>query len=175
MAIRNVTHSSGFTLIELVITILILSILAVSLIPKIVNFSKDAHIAMVQSETKAFESAIDIARYKWRLLGSPTAKDERDNVQLSGTGISGQIDYNIQGWPAQSYAGSDSVLTNDGRADCLSVYTALIDDGSNKASLNDQTTFQVTKSGQCTYTLVEDPSLGFLYNPINGEVTFFGA
>lgn len=169
------SRSLGFTLIELVATIMILAILAVTMVPKVVDFSKDARIAMIKNETKALESGVNLARNKWRLLGSPSSKDLRDNVQLWGNGAQGQIDFNVQGWPAQSYAGGDRVLTNDGRDDCLSLYTVLVEDGAIKAGLTDDFKFQVTKSNICTFTLVKDPSLGFTYHPLTGEVNSFGA
>ena len=166
------SRSLGFTLIELVITIMILSILAISVIPKIVDFSKDARIAMVKSEATALKSGVSLARQKWRLLGSPGSKDARDDVQLWGTGTSGQVDFNIEGWPAQSYSLGDSVLTTDGPDDCLSVYSVLVQDGDAKAGLSEDAQFIVTKPVACTYTLVADPTLSFTYQPLTGEVNF---
>lgn len=151
---------------------MILSILAISVIPKIVGFSKDARIAMVKSEATALKSGVGLARQKWRLLGSPSSKDARNDVQLWGNGDSGQVDFNIEGWPAQSYSNSDSVLTTDGPDDCLSLYSVLVQDGNTKAGLTEDYQFIVTKPAACTYTLVTDPTLGFIYQPLTGEVSF---
>jgi len=174
MAANNVSRNAGFTLIELVITLIVLSILAISVLPKVVDFSKDARIAMIQGEAQALESGVNLAHNKWRLLGSPGSKDLRDNVQLWGNSAQGQIDFNVQGWPAQSYAGGDRVLTNDGPDDCLSLYSVLVEDGSSKAGTTEDFKFQVTKTSACTYTLVSDPTLGFTYHPFTGEVSTFG-
>lgn len=175
MVAINVNRNLGFTLIELIIVIIILSILAITALPRFIDFSKDARIAAVTAEARALESGVNLARQKWRLLGSPRAKDARDDVQLWGNSSAGQIDFNIQGWPAQSYAFGDSVLTNDGPDDCLSLYQALVENGDEKAALNQDATFQVTKSsGNCTYTLVADSSLGIYYDPLTGQVSVFG-
>lgn len=163
----------GFTLIELIVVIIILGVLAVTAAPKFVDVSADARIAVVKAEATALKSALNLARNKWLLLGSPSDKDSRNDVQLWGSGEDGQIDFNVQGWPAQSYSGSDQVLTADSADDCLSLYIALIEGGAAKADRSDTKTYQVTHPGDCAYTLVADNSLGFYYNPLTGSVTLF--
>lgn len=169
----SMRRSSGFTLIELIIVIIILGVSAVTVAPKFIDISSDAREATVQAEASAFQSAVNLARYKWLLLGSPSDKESRNDVQLSGGGTDGQIDFNVQGWPAQSYDGSDSVLTTDGPDDCLSVYTALVENGVDKAKTDDTADYQVTKPRDCAYTLVADTSLGFFYDPLTGQVTLY--
>ena len=50
----------GFTLIELVIVIIILGILAVTAMPKFINFSSDAHQAVLISAKASIKSANSI-------------------------------------------------------------------------------------------------------------------
>lgn len=70
--IRTRTHLSrfypsrqvGFTLVELIMTIVILGVLAAIAVPKLVNLSKDARIATVQAMEGALRSQIHLLQMK---------------------------------------------------------------------------------------------------------------
>lgn len=165
--------SKGFTLIELVVVIVILAILATTALPKYINLTDDALQAKVQANAAALSSGVQLANLKWRALGSPSAFSQRDNIQLYGNAASGQIDINPQGFPAQSYSGSDVIISTDNDDDCLSLWQALIEDGESKAAVDSSTEFIVNYEGNnsCSYKLVRKTEFGFIYDAITGKVT----
>lgn len=165
--------NKGFTLIELVVVIVILAILATTALPKYINLTDDALQAKVQANAAALRSGVQLANLKWRALGSPSAFSQRDNIQLYGNAASGQIDINPQGFPAQSYSGSDVIISTDNDDDCLSLWQALIEDGENKAAVDNSAEFIVNyeNNNSCSYKLVRKTEFGFLYNAITGKVT----
>ena len=165
--------NKGFTLIELVVVIVILGILAVTAAPKYINLTDDALEAKVEANAGALRSGVELANMKWRVLGSPAAFSQRDNIQLYGTDASGQIDINPEGFPAQSYPGSDVVISTDNDDDCLSLWVALIEDGDNKAAIDDSKEFISNYEGNntCSYKLTRKIEFGFIYDSTTGEVT----
>ena len=140
----------GFTLIELVVVIVILGILATTALPKFINLSDDALQAKVQANAGALRSGVNLAHLKWHALGSPLGFNERDNIQLYGSNAAGQIDINPQGYPAQSYAGSDVVISTNNDDDCLSLWQALIESGDYNAATDDSADFIVNYEGSNT-------------------------
>ena len=114
---------------------MLLGVLSATDLPKFINLTDEALFAKVKANAAALKSGVDLANMKWRLEGSPTGINERNDIQLYGTGASGQIDINAQGFPAQSYSGPDSVLDTNNDNDCLSLWEALIEDGASKAAI----------------------------------------
>ena len=167
------SQAKGFTLIELVVVIVILAILAVTALPKFIDIQDDALLAKVKANQAALQAGVNLANMKWRIMGSPTSLAERNDIQLYSNSASGQIDINIHGFPVQSYSGGDTVLSTDSSVDCLSLWQALIEDGADKAAVDSSAEFIVLYegSGECSYRLVEETTLGFLYSSITGEVT----
>jgi len=170
--------NQGFTLIELVIVIIVLGILAATAVPKFINLSDDAKSAMVTSTGATLKSGIDLARAKWLALGSPNDFSTRDNVQLYGTTAEGTMDFNSAGWPAQSYSGTDTKIDTNNSSDCISLWNALIDIGSEKIAKDTSGKFQVFYAGEagepagvCVYKLTSKPEIYIRYNSNNGEVT----
>lgn len=164
--------TQGFTLIELVVVIVILGILAATALPKFINLTDDALQAKVSANAGALRSGVNLAHMKWRAKGSPGAFSERDNIQLYGNDSSGQIDINPQGYPAQSYPGSDVVISTNNDDDCLSLWQALIENGNNNAAVDDSAEFIVNYegSGTCSYKLTEKDLFGFTYDSETGQV-----
>lgn len=67
----SVKKSSGFTLIELVIVVVILGFLAVTAIPKFIDLTEQAKKANIEGMAGGFATAISLARAQWEAEGRP--------------------------------------------------------------------------------------------------------
>lgn len=95
----------GFTLIELIIVIVILGLLAVTAGPKFLDFSEDAHLAVIKGESAAFNSAIGLVRSVYLLRQTSPIEVFGGTVEIDET----------SGYPTGSGSGSASCadLWND--------------------------------------------------------------
>ena len=162
---------TGFTLIELVAVIVLLGVLAVTALPRFVDLRSDALAGTVNGTGGALRSAVQLAHTKWLAMGSPASLADRNDVQLWGNTTAGQIDFNTAGWPAQSYAGPDTILHTNNTNDCISLWGALIEGTSLTVSTNTTTDYRVThSSGTCTYILNAQSGYRIIYDSNTGEV-----
>lgn len=128
--------NNGFTLIELIVVIVILSILAAVALPKFSNVTKDARIASVSGLAGGLRSATAIAEGQYMSTGSSAAvtvtmKDGSTVDVLVGsgypkalaTGITAAM-RSVDGYSA-TYAGADATFrpVNGGSATCQAIYT----------------------------------------------------
>lgn len=87
------SKSSGFTLIELVIVIIVLGVLSATALPKFLDIGQDAHDATAKSSFSAFDSAVKLYHSCWLTSGeSGFVKD------LACFG-DGNIDSSTTGYP----------------------------------------------------------------------------
>ena len=61
----SIKKSSGFTLIELVIVVVILGFLAVTAIPKFIDLTEQAKQANIEGMAGGFATGISLARAQW--------------------------------------------------------------------------------------------------------------
>jgi len=69
----SVKKSSGFTLIELVIVVVILGFLAVTAIPKFLDLTDQAKQANIEGMAGGFATGVSLARAKWEAEGRPSS------------------------------------------------------------------------------------------------------
>lgn len=174
-------HQRGFTLIELVIVIIVLGVLSATALPKFLNLSDDAEIAVVEGTAGALQSAVNLAHSKWVIMGSATDLDSNNDIQLYGSGPEGIIDFNEKGWPAQSFVGPDSAIETGNAADCASLWNTILNTGSSKLDLDgngdDFTAIYGPynqprePAGVCQYQRTNNRSLYIRYDSNTGSVT----
>lgn len=148
--------------------------MGISIAPKFVDLSQEALEAKLITAEKAFVTGVQLAHTKWRVNGSPTDNDERNDMQLYGSSTSGQVDMSIWGWPAQSDSSSAIILTNSD-ADCLSLWTVLMQSGDESAATDDSADFIANFEGAsiCSYSYTDNPNYGIEYSSVDGTVTEF--
>ena len=162
------SSQAGFTLIELIIVIVILGILSVTAAPRFIDFQDAAQASTVQGTGAAFASAIKLAHLKWASTGN---SGPVDNLDLYGNG-NNLMDMNANGWPAQSYLPFEANPTLDNDSDCISVWGAVLGDGSPTVASDTSQDYQATYSANtCTYLLVAEPNFSIFYDSNTGEVT----
>lgn len=95
----------GFSLIELIIVVVILSLLAVTALPRFLNISEQAEDAAVEGVAGGFASAIGLVRAQWEIEGRPSANDAF--VTMTST----RIQVNKFGFPTAQVGGSGTNVT----------------------------------------------------------------
>lgn len=158
----------GFTLIELIIVIVLLSILSVVAVPKFLSFQDDANAAVVNGTGTALKASIELANYKWR-AGGYTA--QVNDLDVYGTG-NNLLDINANGWPAQSTSTAEATIALNSADDCVSVWRTLLHESSPSVASDTSEDYQVAyASNSCTYFLVAAPGYSITYNSLTGIVT----
>ncbi|MFT7234592.1 MAG: MSHA pilin protein MshB [Methylophagaceae bacterium] len=113
----------GFTLVELISIIVLLSLLAAVALPRFLNLQDSAELAVVKSTESAFRYAVKIAQVKWR-----ASDEQRNNLALSGSGFINMVDFSQFGCPVQHWAiNSEANPSADNSTDCLTVFLLIMD------------------------------------------------
>ena len=166
--IRNQGHST----VKVLSIIVILTLVIVWLSSKFNGMSAEAIQAKVYKNAQTFKTSVKFAHMKWQVLGAPTSPKERNNIQLyEDVGRSGQVDFNVQGYPVKHSDEIDFDLTAHSAQDCQSLWHVLIDHGDDNIT-DSYKMFIALYEGHnvCSYRLAGFPEYGFTYNTINGNV-----
>lgn len=193
----------GFTIVELIIVIIILTILAVVAFPRFIDTKTEAQIKKNTAIASAFKQGVKSAQLLWEVNDRPgnTNNNNRRGPQVNYDGNLVTVDANT-GFPVGS-AGRDTGVHINANADCLTVFTDIMSTSitivdrvnRNNPSQTARADFDmlVTRTNDnsngdwCNYYLIEtipaderNPAenvptqyLGFSYNAATGVVNTF--
>ena len=161
-------RSSGFTLIELIIVIVLLGILSAVAAPRFLDLSDEARAATFRATASAFREGVKLVHLTWRVRGNGRA--QQDFIPISDPIANGDLSVNEFGYPADTRGTS---LTMNSANDCIDVWHAVLDTSDYDAAVNDSADIEASYNGNfgCTYFLVEDPGLTVNYDSTTGAVT----
>ncbi len=162
---RVAALARGFSLIEIVLTLVILGLLAAVALPRFSNLDNQAHRASVSGAASGFRSAVTMVRMARRVNGF-VGPGANDNVRAFGAN---DIDLNATGFPVE---------TNNANAiasaqSCIRVWNGILFPAPtvNTTAGSD---FLATSAGQvCTFTYNRQavPVRRITYNANTGAIT----
>ncbi len=127
-----VNKSSGFTLIELVVVIVMIGFLAVNAIPKFIDLTGQAKQANIEGMAGGFATGVSLVRSQWESESRPTDTSGTNFVSYDGTTVyltnedkntsPGIRPGYIVGTSSSASINSGSMSVND----CVSVWNSLL-------------------------------------------------
>ncbi|MDP2560859.1 type II secretion system protein [Psychrobium sp. 1_MG-2023] len=110
----------GFSLIELIIVVVILSLLAVTALPRFLNVTEQAEDAAVEGVAGGFAAAVGLVRAQWEIEGRPSG------TSASITMDSTQIQVNEFGFPTSSASGTNLAPESMSASACKAVFDGVM-------------------------------------------------
>lgn len=171
--------TSGFTLVELIIVIVILGILAVVAAPRFIDVTDDANLSTVKAISANLQKSVKDANLRWQMSGSP------GRIQNLSDFSDGTLDMSTNGWPVGLDKGNGTDNVGQGDAGCHALWNYLLVSAP-QANLDTSQPFQSYRhsdSKSCSFVYRKNgdtatrtaAELGVLYNSVTGSVTTCGS
>lgn len=142
---------SGFSLLELVLVIFIVSFLVAVLVPKLNELHGDAHASAVRLSATSLRAAVNLSHSLWE-----SSRREAGDFLLEGYGEQDLI-MNKAGWPVAVMDSSwnDSIRSKSySAATCVKLWNALLKDSAPQVSADDTEGYSYQAEyarGHCRY------------------------
>jgi prepilin-type N-terminal cleavage/methylation domain-containing protein len=115
--VRNGLQTRGFSILELLIVVMLISILAVIVLPKVTNVEQQVQISEAEKAAGSIGAAVNIAHASWIAAGS----DKVTVIKVDGKSFT----MNKHGWP-ESIGLQDSSGSMTAHK-CLDIWNNLMD------------------------------------------------
>ena len=192
----NMKKSSGFTLIELVIVVVILGFLAVTAIPKFLDLTEQAKQANIEGMAGGFATGVSLARAQWEAEGRPKNASDQNSVNYDGTTV--YLTVEVLNTVRPGYILGTTAASTIANVNCIEVWNAIFQQPPSTSTtdldVDSSVDYFVSKDGSnlCHYylkaslprnagdsTLYEDPinlttkGNSFTYEPANSSVIVY--
>ncbi|TQV72790.1 prepilin-type N-terminal cleavage/methylation domain-containing protein [Aliikangiella marina] len=138
---------NGYTLIELIVVVVVLSVLLIAIIPKFLSLQDDAELATIESTAGSFRSAVKLVQISLRAQGFSTRTQNLPNFGA------GNIDTNNIGFPIGIDKGNGNENIGRGNAGCVGVWNGILRDAYSVATNSsvDFQSYRHTGNRVCSY------------------------
>lgn len=160
----------GFSLVELVVTMILIGIVVAAVGPKFISLSTEAVDSQVKKTGAAFHNGIKLAHSVWIATG---INGPVDDLHVYSNTADGTLDFNADGWPAQHYTGpAEANPTLSNIHDCISVWNAVLQASEATVAANNSADYIATyiATGKCKFERTENTAYIIEYDSNTGEV-----
>lgn len=113
----------GFTLIEMVIVLVLISVLAAIALPRFLDLKDDAEAGALQAVAGGFSTGLAIVKSQWFVDGNSSSGVTNINNQVVVDGVAFNV--NRFGW-ADNVTGGSTELTNQTKEECQEVFDNIL-------------------------------------------------
>lgn len=153
---------SGFTLVELVVVMVVITVLGAIAIPRIIDMRQDAHKATLTNLIGQFQSGIVLANQACIARGWAG----QDNLTIFG---SGNVDFNPNCFPSDT---SNSNVAAANAARCMRIFQGILTTSYTIATTATANIQAGTSGGRCRFTYrLDSVTRRFDYTPTTGVVS----
>ncbi len=123
----SLKNSSGFTLIELVIVVVILGFLAVTAIPKFLDLTEQAKQANIEGMAGGFATGVSLARAQWEAEARPNdgGAPKKNFVNYDGTTVYLSVE-DVNNNIRPGYIIGTTAISAVADIDCVEVWNAIL-------------------------------------------------
>lgn len=126
LVVKLSRHSLGFTLIELVVVIVLISILAAVAAPRFLNLKDDAEAAALHGVAAGFSSGVAMGKAQWIAKGNASGREALNDTRVVIDGIGFNV--NNFGWldSVDDTGNPDLTVTAQNASDCQEIFEYIL-------------------------------------------------